>query len=168
VEILHIDPKVLIVQIGAFILLLIVFKLFLFKPVLDILDARRYEIESEYKDAESFRREAEELKATYEQRLSAIEDEARTRIAEALKEGQAMRDEILADTRAQSELILSRAQEEIQRERDKVVYELRKHVADLAVEAAGKLIEEHLDDEKHRKLVAQFIDELEEAKETRE
>lgn len=164
-EILHIDPKVLIVQTGAFILLLIVFKLFLFKPVLGILDARRSEIESEYQDAENRRREADELRANYEQRLSAIEEEARAKIAEALKEGQAMRDEILADTRAQSERILTRAQEEIQRERDKVVHELRKHVADLAVEAAGKLIEEHLDDEKHRKLVAQFIDELEGARE---
>ncbi len=160
-EILHIDPKVLIVQTGAFILLLIVFKLFLFKPVLGILDARRSEIESEYQEAENRRREAEELKTNYEQRLSAIEEEARTRIAEALKEGQAMRDEILADTRVQSERIIARAQEEIQREREKVIHELRKHVTDLAVEAAGKLIEENLDDDKHRKLVAQFIDELE-------
>lgn len=158
------DPRLLIVQAGGFILLLIVFKVFLWKPIMGILDARRSEIESQYGDAESRRHEAEELKASYERHLSQIEEETRAKIAEALKEGQAMRDEIIADSRAQADQILTRAEEEIQRERDKAMLELRTKVADLTVEATAKLIDERLDDAKHRKLVDRFIDDLEGAK----
>ncbi len=159
-EILNIDPKVLILQIGGFVLLLIVFKLFLFKPVLALLDARRSDIESHYANAESQRCAAEELRSQYEKHIAGIEEEMRVRITEAVKEGQRMREEIISDSRAQAEGILAKAQEEIRRERDKAVVELKTKVADLAIEAAGKLIETNLDQDKHRMLVGKVIDEL--------
>jgi F-type H+-transporting ATPase subunit b len=158
------DPRLLIVQAGGFILLLIVFKVFLWKPIMGVLDARRSEIENQYGDAEKRRREAEELKASYERHMAQIHEETRAKITEALKEGQAMRDEIIADSRAQADRILTRAEEEIKRERDKAMHELRTRVVDLTVEATARLIGERLDDEKHRKLVDRFIDDLEGAK----
>jgi F-type H+-transporting ATPase subunit b len=160
VDILNIDPKVLIVQIGGFVLLLVVFKLFLFKPIAGILEARRNEVESRYQDAEAQRDAAEELRAEYQQHLANIEEEMRAKITEALKEGQAMRDEIISDSHAKAEDILTRAQDEIQREKEKALAELKSTVAGLAVDAAGKLIHEKLDDAKHRQLVAAFIDDL--------
>ncbi len=160
-DILNIDPKVIIIQTGGFILLLLVFARFLFRPVRDILDARRNQIEDQYQDAEQKRAQAESLRAEYQGHLERIDEEARTKIAEALKEGQAMREEIISDSRAKGEQILTRAQEEIQRERDLAMAELRTKVADLTVAAAGKLIDEHLDDKKHRDLVSRFIDDIE-------
>jgi len=160
VDILNIDPRVLIVQIGGFVLLLVVFKVFLFKPIAAILEARQNEVEARYKDAELQREAAERLRADYEQHLASIDEESRARITEALKEGQAMRDEIIADSRAKAEEILAKAQDEIQREKEKALAELKSTVAGLAIEAAGKLIREKLDDAKHRQLVAAFVDEL--------
>lgn len=159
-EILNIDPKVLLIQIGGFVLLLIVFKLFLFKPILDILDQRRRDIDSHYEDADAQKRAADELKADYEQHLAKIDDEMRAKITEAVKQGQEMRDEIIADSRTQAEQILTKAQDEIQREKEKAMVELKTTVADLAVEAAGRLVGERLDDKKHRELVGKFIDQV--------
>ncbi len=159
-DILNIDPRVLIVQIGGFVLLFVVFKIFLFKPIGSILEARQSEVENRYKDAEAQRDAAEELKAEYQQHLARIEEEARARITEAMKEGQAMRDEIIADSRAKAEDVLAKAEFEIQREKEKALVELKSAVAALAVEAAGKLIRERLDDAKHRQLVAAFIEDL--------
>jgi len=160
VDILNIDPRVLIVQIGGFVLLLIVFKLFLFKPIAGILEARQNEVEGRYQDAEAQRDAADKLRAEYQQHLASIDEEMRAKITEALKEGQAMRDEIIADSHAKSDAILTKAQEEIQREKEKALAELKSTVAGLAVDAAGKLIQEKLDDAKHRQLVARFIDDL--------
>lgn len=154
------DPRVLIVQAGGFLLLLIVFKLFLFKPIMGILDARRREIEGQFSEAEAQREAANELKAQYQQHLAGIEEEMRVKIADALKEGQAMRDEIIADSRAKADGILAKAQGEIQREKEQAMLELKTRVADLAIGASSKLIEENLDQEKHRKLVDRFVDEL--------
>ncbi|MEN6356337.1 MAG: F0F1 ATP synthase subunit B [Armatimonadota bacterium] len=158
------DPKVLIVQALGFLLVLGVFKYFLFQPILSILETRRREISSEYDAAESQRASADELKAQYERHLAAIAEETRAKIAEAVKEGQSMREEILADSRTQAERILTRAQEEISRESEKAMVELKTKVTDLTVEAAGKLIGESMDDDKHRKMVSSFIDGLDEVK----
>lgn len=159
-DILNIDPRVLAVQIGGFLLLLVVFKLFLFKPIMGILETRQQEIESRYRDAEERQQAADRLRAEYERHLATIEEQMHTRIAEAVKEGQAMRDEIIASARSKAEDILARAEEQIQREKEKAVSELRRLVADLTVAAAGKLLEQTLDDAKHRQLVDRFIDEL--------
>lgn len=159
-EILNIDPKVLIVQIGGFVLLLIVFKLFLFKPVLGMLDARRSEIEGRYSDAEAVQKTAEEIRSEYERHLAGVHDEIRSKITEAVKEGQAMREEIIADSRTKADDILTKAQEEIGRERDRAIAELKTTVVNLTVDAAGKLIEEKLDVDKHHELIGKFIDGL--------
>ena len=112
-DILNIDPRVLIVQIGGFVLLLVVFKLFLFKPVAGILEARQNELDSRYQEAEAQRDAANELRTEYEQHLARIDEEARAKITQAMKEGQAMRDEILADSHAKAEDILARAEKAV-------------------------------------------------------
>jgi len=159
-NILNIDPKVLFLQTMAFIALVIVFRVFLFKPVMDVLDARRAEVDSGYKNAEDRLRDAQELKAEYQRHMAEVEEETRAKITEALKQGQSMRDEIISDSRAKADEILGKAQEEIRREKESALTELRTKVADLAVGAAGKIIDERLDEAKHRDLVSRFIDDL--------
>jgi len=156
-------PKgpVLIVQIGGFLLMLLIFKRFLFKPIQGILDARRREIDSQFENAEDDRKAAAELKVQYEQHLANVDAEMRAKITEAAKEGQTLREEIVAESRKQAEQVIARAQDEIGREKDKAVLEIKTRVADLAIGAAGKLIEESLDSAKHRQLVDRFIDDLE-------
>ena len=155
------EPNVLAVQAVGFIVLLLVFRKFLFKPIMGILEARQKEIEGQYSEAEAQRANAEELKAQYEQHLAKIDEEMRAKITEAVKEGQTLREEILSDSRDQADNILTKAQAEIEREKDKAIFELKVKVADLAVGAANKLIDENLDAEKHRELIGKYIDGLE-------
>lgn len=156
------DMKVVLVQMAGFVLVLLVFKLFLFKPIMGVLDARRREIESQYESAEADRKSAEEARAQYEQHLASVQEDIRSKITEAMKQGQAMRDEIIADSRAKADAMVQKAEDEIRREKDKALVELKSTVADLAVSAAGKLIDEKLDPAKHRELVSKYIDELDE------
>lgn len=156
------DLRVVLVQTLGFILVLAVFKLFLFKPILGILDARRREIENQYENAEADRKSAEEMKTQYEQHLTSVQEEIRAKMVEAMKEGQTMRDEILADSRTKADGMVQKAQEEIRREKEKALVELKGTVADLAVNAAGKLIQENLNTPKQRELVSKYIDELDE------
>lgn len=156
------DLKVVAVQMAGFVLVLIVFKLFLFKPILSILDARKREIDSQYEMAEADRKAAEEVRTKYEQQLVGAQDEIRTNIAEALRQGQAMREEIITESRTKAESMLAKAQEDIRRETEKALVELKGTVADIVVNATEKLIEEKLDPDKHRALVSKYIDQLDE------
>jgi F-type H+-transporting ATPase subunit b len=60
--------------------------------------------------------------------------------------------------------MITRAREEITLERDKAQAALRNEVVDLATEIAGKLIREELTPDKHRKLVDNFLAEVEQVK----
>lgn len=154
------DWRALVTQAIGFLLVVIVFRRFLWGPIQDIIDARRGEVEGAYSAAEEDRKKAAELKAEYEKHMAEVETEARAKITEAAKEGQALREDIIAEARQKADQILERAEEEIGREKDKAVLEIKTRVADLAVGAAGKLIEERMDDDKHRQLVGKFIEEL--------
>lgn len=154
------DLKALATQAVGFILVVLVFWRYLWGPIQGIIDARREEVESTYSAAEEDRRAAAELKADYEKHMAEIEAEVRTKITEAAKEGQKLREEIVAEAREKADQVMARAEEEIGREKDKAVLEIKTRVADLAVGAAAKLIEERMDDPKQRQLVDKFIDDL--------
>lgn len=162
-ELLHtlsIDPKVMAAQVTGFILLWILLARYLFRPMLALFDARRQAIKTTFEDAENERARAEESRADYEKRLAGMEAEARARMQEAVKEAQAAKNEILTDAKTRSEEILKRGQEDLAREREKTLAQLREEVVNISLDAAGKLIGESMDQPKHRKLVGDFIDRI--------
>jgi len=154
------EGKAVLTQALGFLLVVIVFWRYLWGPIQGIIDARREEVEKTYSAAEEDRKSAAELKADYEKHMAEIEADMRAKITEAAKEGQKLREEIVAEAREKAEQVLARAEEEIGREKDKAVLEIKTRVADLAVGAAAKLIEERMDEPKHRQLVDKFIDDL--------
>lgn len=155
------DPRVMAAQVTAFILLWILLAKYLFRPVLALLHARDQEIKQTYENAETERARAEELRALYERRIEDVESEVRARIQSAIKQAEDAKDHIITDARTRSEDILRRGQEDLAREREKTLAQIREEVVDLSLSAAGKLIEESLDAERHRKLVTDFIDKIE-------
>ena len=102
-EALGLDPKFLFIQAISFVLLLIVLIKFAFRPILNILEERQKSIRDDLDSAESRRLEMERLQKDYETRLAQIEDEARDKIQQAIKQAEGIRDEILSKARADSE-----------------------------------------------------------------
>jgi len=157
-EQLVIRPDLILVNTISFLILLWLLKRFLFKPITNVLDTRAEEITGSYKAAENEKATMERLRVEYEAKIADIAAEAREKIAAAINEGQAAKQQILAEARAKSEEILKRGGEELSRERDKAIIELRAQVVDLAIEAAAKATARTLDDEAQRRLVRQFIE----------
>ena len=154
---LGIDPHVIAAQVVGFILLWALLARFLFRPVVGLLDARKEEVKLTYENADAERAKAEEFRADYETRLAGIEAEARARIQTAVGEAESAKDQIMSDARSRSEDILRRGQEQLDREREKTLAQLREAVVDISLDAASKVIGESLDDQKHRKLVSDFV-----------
>lgn len=156
-EQLGIDPRLIVVNVLGFVLLLWVMKRFLYGPITQVMSNRAEDIRSMYAAAESEKSAMEELRRDYEKRLDSIESEARERIQAAIKEAHGIRDEIISNARARAEAVLERGQEELAREREKAIVALREEVADLVIRASSRLLERSLDDAAHRKLIDEFI-----------
>jgi len=125
---------------------------------------RREKIRAEYAHIEQEKAAAAKLRQDYEGHLRRIEAESRDRIQNAVSEGQRVAAEIREIARKEAQEMITRAREEITLERDRAQTALKNEVVDLAMEIAGKVVREELTVDKHRKLVDNFLAEVEQAR----
>lgn len=162
-EVMHqlgIEPAAIVVEMVGFVLLLLLLKKFLWRPITDHLAQRQQDIAHTYDKVEQTRQEMERLRDEYEQRLANIEAEARAQIQQAVKEAQQVREQILAEARQQAEKMVRDAEETIRYEREKAMEEMRLRLVDLTLLATSRILQESVDDARHRKMVQDFIDQV--------
>lgn len=155
-----IDLWTIIMQWGNLLILLLLMKKFLFKPVMSILDARDKEIKDMYTEAESAKKAADDLQNEYAQKLSVAREEADDIIKSAVKTAKASSEEIVADAQEKANVIIERANEKIIIERKSAVNEVKNNLSDIALTIAGKVIERDINSDDHDKLIEKFIEEL--------
>lgn len=139
------------------IILFILLRIFLFKPINKIMNERTRTIQDNMDEAEKSRREAEELKQQYADNLSNAKEEAQKIIMKAHEDAEAEKSAILKKSQEEASEIISDAGKTIENERKRVLQQAQSQIADLAIEAASKIIGENVDDEKNRRLVDEFL-----------
>ena len=147
--------------IGVFLILFPVVQSFFLNPLMTAINERNRELENTFSEAESLRKEMGDMKSAYEKRISDTEAEAREKIQAQLKEAQDLRTQLMADAATAKEHMISQAQEEISREKDKIMNELRVEVVNLALGATEKLIGANVNNDTNKRLVQEFIEKAE-------
>ncbi len=142
------------VNFGLFLVLLWVFAL---KPVAKLLDDRQARIEQGLKDAEQARRDREQAEAERVAALAEARKEANDILARAQRLAQETRDADIAATREELDRMRERATGEIDAEKQRAIAELRGEVADLALQAAERVVGESMSGERQRRLVKEFL-----------
>ena len=133
-------------------------KKLLFKPVKNMIDSRQAEIDGMYSDAEADRRDAEAMKAKYEEKISVAEQESEDIRRNALKQAQLKEEQILKEASEKAGRILERASEEIELEKKRALNEVKNEVSELAIGIASRVIERDVSKEEHKELIDSFID----------
>lgn len=145
----------------GFIITLLILKKYAWGPLLGLLEERREKIKSEFQKIEDDRADVEKLTAEYEAKLREIENERRAALTEAINEGKKVAEEIKAKAHDDAQQIVEKAQQELSRDVAKAKVQLKEDMVEMTMYAAGKIINEKLDDAKHRQLIGGFIDGVE-------
>lgn len=151
----------LVVQLLTFLLTLLFLYRLAWGPVLKALEARQKRIQEGLEAAQKAQEEREAAERAYGERLAEARQEAQRMLDQATRMGETLRQELEQKARQQADQIVEQARAEINRERVKALQDLRRQVADLAVLAAGRVIGESLDGQKHRELIERTISEAE-------
>ena len=106
---LGINGPYLLAQIVNFFVLLFLLRLFLYKPVTNMLESRKQRIAEGLQAAEVARREAEAERAQLQTQMEAERREAMDRIAAASKRGETLADEIEAGARLDAQRMIEQA-----------------------------------------------------------
>lgn len=158
---LPLNPGITLATIGVLLIVMPAIKYFYTNPLKNAIDERNHNLESTFNEVETLRNEMTSMKGDYEKRIATTEAEAREKINAQIKEAQSLRQSLMAEAAAKSDALVKQAQEEIASEKAKVLGELRNHVTDLSLTAAEKVVGANMDTEANRKLVADFIADLE-------
>jgi len=147
----------LIQQLVNFTILLIILRIFLYKPLFRVLDERKRRIQEGIDRAAA----AASTAAESEAEARRIMDEARAEGQESIRRAQEsaarLREELEARARADADQIVARAREEVALERDQAIEQLRREFADLTIVAAERVINQSLDRQAHQRLIDEVL-----------
>jgi F-type H+-transporting ATPase subunit b len=125
-----------------------------------MLNEREQTIHQAIEQAKKERAEAERLLAEQRASLGQAHKEAAEFVKKNQQEIEALRVELTARARKEADDMVASARRQIDEEKSKAVAELRSYVADLAIQAAGKLLRANLDERAQRALVEEYLAQL--------
>ncbi len=157
---LGINLGYLISQIINFVLLLVILRMFLYKPIVNMLDKRREKIRTDLEEAENARSQAEAARQEYEKQLEEAREERRSILAQAREQADKMREDLLDKARGEAQGLVAKTEEEMQSLRRQALAGAQDEIVELAMAAAGKVVGEALDPKAHRRLIQDFIAEV--------
>lgn len=157
---LDLNPGLIIWTILTFLVAMLILRRYAWKPLLGALAAREEKIRSQLEQAEHAQAEAQRLLEEHRQALAAAEEQSQRIIREGRSLADQMKADILEKANTSARTMIDQAKGEIQREKDSALEHLRAEVADLAILAAGKILDANLDTPKQRKLVDAVIQDI--------
>jgi F-type H+-transporting ATPase subunit b len=158
---LGVNLPLLVVFVINFIVLFVLLRLFLYKPVLKMLDERAKRTAEAMEQAEATKKEYEQARVEVQKQIEKGRQEGQAFIAQAMQVGERLKEESRQEAQKQAQVIIDRTRTELEAERDKIVGDLRREFVDISISAAEKVIKETLDKEKHRKLIEETLRESE-------
>lgn len=144
----------------TFLTLLIILGKYAWGPLLGALDKREKGIQGNIDDAKRQRDEAEALLAEYREQLAEGRRQAQAMVAEGREAADALRKELEAKAREETQVMLANARREITREREAAVEAVRRESVDVALAVASRLLSERLDSQRDRQLAMDYIGDL--------
>jgi len=154
----------LLFQIINTVILFLVLKKILFKPVLNIIEKRENMIQEDLAAGAKAKNEGIALKKEYEEKVSIAKEEGREIIRQATARAEEKSNQIISDAQAEVVSLKAKASKDIAQEKEQAIAEIRSDISDIAILAASKVLEEDIDKSKHEDLIEKFIKEVGEAK----
>ncbi|MBQ8136676.1 MAG: F0F1 ATP synthase subunit B [Clostridia bacterium] len=159
-NIISINIWQIVISLANLVILYLILKRFLFKPVQKVLKDRQSAIDDRYAKADEAVRDAENSKAAWQVKMDHADEEARALVKRAADNAERSSDAVLQEAQQRAHSIVNQAQEEARLERRKAEEGIRGEIAGLSTELASRLLGREVNDADHRGLIDDFINEL--------
>lgn len=147
----------LLFNIINLIVLYLLMKKFLIKPITSIMEQRKALIEQQLANAGEAEKSAGELKRQYEDRLQTSRDESVKIVEQARQDAKKEYNRIVENADSQAGKILEDARKTAKLQSDSALKDAEKHIASLAMAAAAKVIGSGSSDSVNSVIYDQFL-----------
>ena len=159
-DIISINIWQVVISLANLVILFLILKKFLFEPVKKIKAQRENEIETQYKKAEKARKEADDLKAGWEDKITTADQKADEIISEAVERANERNEIMLYESREKADQIIRKAKADIERDRREARETIKKEIVDVSQVISEQIIGREINMDDHRDLIDDAIDKL--------
>ena len=156
-DIISVNLWDILISLCNLIIIFLILKKFLFKPVQNVMKTRQAQVDKIYSDADESRKTADQLKQEYETKMASARQEADTLIKTAAQTAQRRGDQIVSEANSQAARAKQKAEEEISQQKKQMLQDVRSEISELAVDIASKVVEREINQKDYDGFVDQFI-----------
>ena len=153
-----IDVWTLIFTWVNLLILFLLMKKFLFKPIRGVIEKREQEIAASIEEAEKAKNDALNMKEEYEKKLENAYNNAEEIVKNATRNAMLKEEEILKEANKKASDIMERAVKQIEQQKKAAISDIRNEISGMATSIASKIIERDINEQDHKKLIDEFIE----------
>ncbi len=146
-----------LISLANRVIIYLILKKFLFKPVQKVMNERQARVDKVYSDADESLSCANEMKREYEQRLASARQEADEMIRNAAETAHRKGEQIVAEANSQASHARQKAEMEIALQKKQMLQDVRSEISGLAVDIASKVVEREISQKDYDGFVNEFI-----------
>ena len=159
-DIISVNLWHILISLANLILIFLIVKKFLFKPVRELFAKRQAELDHQYAAADAAEKQAQEHKAAWEKKLQSANEEADGIIKDATDAAKYRATQIVEEANAKAAGIQSRAEAEALLTQKRAEEEIKKEIVEVSSAIAEKMLEREINETDHRALIDSFLDEI--------
>ena len=159
-DIISVNLWQILISLCNLLILFLLLKKFLYKPVRKVLAQRQAAVDEQYAAAEEAKTAAEADKAAWEAQMESAKATAAEMLASATASADRRGEQIVADAREKADRILRQAETDAALEREKATAGIKQEIVDVSALLAGKMIGREVNAADHRALIDSFIENI--------
>lgn len=156
-DVISVNVWHIVVSLLNLVLLFLIVKKFLFKPIKKILVQRKQAVDEQYKKAQEALDCANESKNLWEEKINDAKEEADVIVKEATSLAFSKGEQIVFDASKKADAIISRAKEEASLEMKKARSKIKEEIVDVSTALAEKMLEREINKKDHDKIFESVI-----------
>ena len=159
-EVISVNLWQIIISLLNLLILFLLFKKFLFKPVNNMLKKRQADIDERYASADKAIREAEENRLLWDEKIGTVKNETDNMIKKAQDSAKRQSETIVTKAKEQADGIIRQAELEAQLEMKKAEEDIKKEIVEVSTALTNKLLKREINAKDHRDFIDSFIEKI--------
>ena len=159
-DVISINLWQILISLANLVILFLLVKKFLFKPVQNLFAKRQAELDHQYAAADAAEQAAQEHKNAWEQKMQSANDEADAIIQEATDAAKYRAAQIVEEANAKAAGIQSRAEAEALLTQKQAEEGIKREIVEVSSAIAEKMLEREINEQDHRALIDAFLEEI--------
>lgn len=159
-DVISVNLWQIVISLANLVIIFLIVKKFLFKPVEKVLAKRQSEIDKQYENAAMAEKQATENKDAWEMKMKSAKDQAEEIIKDAEFAAENRGEKIIAQANEKADAIVRRAEKDAELEYKKSEEKIKQEIVGVSAAIAEKILDREIKEEDHHDFIESFIESI--------